>query len=72
VQSDIIHLAGRSGINAKEAAHLLVSVKGGKKSRAEPKLLAGGMAKIAPFALQKIEFSNGCYWREADVRGDWR
>jgi hypothetical protein len=42
VQSDIIHLAGRSGINAKEAAHLLVSVKGGKKSHADRNLLTNG------------------------------
>jgi hypothetical protein len=41
---------------------------GGKKSRADPKLLAYGRAKMAAFALQKIHFSNGRFWRKADVQ----
>ena len=41
---------------------------GGKKSHTEPKLLPGGGAKIAAFALQNIHFSNVRYWRKADIR----
>jgi len=40
---------------------------GGKKSYTDPKLLADGGARTAAFALQNIHFSNGRYWRKADI-----
>jgi hypothetical protein len=44
-----------------------MSAFGAKKFRANPRLSTYGRAKMAAIALQKIHFSNGCFWRKADI-----